>query len=48
MSLQQSNDPLNGRTLEYIVQFLADKYGWEELGRRINIKIQEHTSGRSD
>ena len=37
MSLKQSNDLLNGRTLEYIVQFLADKFGWEELGRRINI-----------
>jgi len=37
MSDQQSNDPLHGRTLEYIVQYLADHYGWEELGKRIKI-----------
>jgi uncharacterized protein (DUF2132 family) len=34
---QKSNDPLHGRTLEYIVQFLFDKYGWEELGKKIKI-----------
>ena len=34
---QKSNDPLYGRTLEYIVQFLFDKYGWEELGKKIKI-----------
>ena len=37
MSEQQSNDPLHGRTLEYIVQYLANHYGWEELGKRIKI-----------
>ena len=37
MSGQLSNDPLHGRTLEFIVQYLADQYGWEELGKRINI-----------
>ena len=37
MSEHQSNDPLHGRTLEYIVQFLFDKYGWEELGNKIKI-----------
>jgi uncharacterized protein (DUF2132 family) len=34
---QQSNDPLDGRTLEFIVQFLVDHYSWEELGKRIRI-----------
>jgi uncharacterized protein (DUF2132 family) len=34
MSLQQSDDQLNGKALEYIIQFLEDKYGWKELGRR--------------
>jgi uncharacterized protein (DUF2132 family) len=37
MTDQKSNDPLHGRTLEYIVQFLFDKYGWEELGKKIKI-----------
>jgi uncharacterized protein (DUF2132 family) len=37
MRRQQSNDPLDGRTLEFIVQFLVDHYGWEELGKRIRI-----------
>lgn len=37
MSGQPSNDPLHGITLEFIVQYLADHYGWEELGKRINI-----------
>jgi len=31
-------DPLHGITLEMIVTRLQEKYGWEELGRRINIK----------
>lgn len=33
----QSKDPLHGKTLEYIVTFLVDDYGWEELGHRIRI-----------
>jgi uncharacterized protein (DUF2132 family) len=31
-------DPLHGITLKMIVTQLVEKYGWEELGRRINIK----------
>lgn len=31
-------NPLHGVTLEQIVTRLADYYGWEELGRRINIR----------
>lgn len=38
MNSQRNKDPLHGVTLEMIVTFLVDKYGWEELGRRINIK----------
>ncbi|AWN24388.1 hypothetical protein DKM44_00695 [Deinococcus irradiatisoli] len=30
--------PLHGVTLEQIVTRLSDYYGWEELGRRINIR----------
>jgi uncharacterized protein (DUF2132 family) len=32
------NDPLHGKTLEHIVTTLAEYYGWEELGRRIEIR----------
>ena len=31
-------DPLHGITLKAIVTQLEEKYGWEELGKRINIK----------
>jgi uncharacterized protein (DUF2132 family) len=36
------NDPLHGVTLEMIVTRLVEQYGWEELGRRINIKCFTH------
>ncbi len=32
-----SHDPLHGKTLEMIVTELQEHYGWEELGRQINI-----------
>lgn len=35
---QQANNPLHGKTLEQIVTSLVDHYGWDELGRRINIQ----------
>lgn len=34
---QHHKDPLHGITLEAIVTFLVDTYGWEELGQRIRI-----------
>jgi uncharacterized protein (DUF2132 family) len=37
MSEHKSNDPLHGITLESIVTFLHDHYGWEELGEKIKI-----------
>jgi uncharacterized protein (DUF2132 family) len=33
----QPNNPLHGKTLEAILVFLVDEYGWDELGERINI-----------
>ncbi len=34
-----SKDPLHGKTLEMIINYLVDYYyGWEELGAQINIK----------
>lgn len=43
MSEEQTNkvrkqDPLHGITLKAIVTELEEKYGWEELGKLINIK----------
>ncbi len=34
---QSHNDPLHGVKLSEIVQLLVSHYGWEELGKRINI-----------
>jgi uncharacterized protein (DUF2132 family) len=33
----QTNNPLHGLTLETILIRLVDRYGWDELGRNINI-----------
>ena len=38
MSKQQANNPLHGVTLEQIVNSLVEHYGWDELGKRINIR----------
>jgi len=38
MNEHQSNNPLHGVTLENIITHLVEHYGWEELGRRINIR----------
>ena len=32
-----SNDPLNGKTLEFILIELVAYYGWEDLGKMITI-----------
>ncbi len=33
-----ARDPLHGVTLAQVVTRLVEKYGWEELGKRITIK----------
>ncbi len=38
MTIEQLNNPLHGITLEMILVGLVEKYGWEEMGRRIPIK----------
>ena len=38
MKSEPSPDPLHGLTLEAIVNALVEHYGWDELGRRIEIK----------
>lgn len=37
MQEEQLNNPLHGKTLEVIVTYLAERYGWEELGERIPV-----------
>jgi uncharacterized protein (DUF2132 family) len=34
---QQSNNPLHGKTLEMILNYLVDRYGWNELADRIPV-----------
>lgn len=36
--MAQTNNPLHGKTLESILNDLLDRYGWEKMGRKINIK----------
>ena len=38
MEQQPSNDPLHGITLEMILNYLVNHFGWEDLGQMINIK----------
>jgi len=38
MSATQKNNPLHGKTLENILLYLVEKYGWEKLGGIIRIK----------
>jgi uncharacterized protein (DUF2132 family) len=33
-----SNDPLHGKTLLIILEYLVEFYGWEHLGYKINIR----------
>lgn len=35
---EQPNNPLHGVKLLDILEYLVDKYGWDDLGSRINIQ----------
>jgi len=44
----QKNNPLHGVTLEFIMRYLIDYYGWEQLAIRININcFKSHPSLKS-
>lgn len=43
MTVQQTSDPLHGVTLKMILSELVAEYGWEELGKRIDIRCFTHT-----
>ena len=38
MSETQNKNPLHGITLEAILNSLVDHYGWDELGKNINVR----------
>lgn len=38
MITSRTCDPLHGQTLEKILVALVDRYGWEALGQRIDIR----------
>ncbi|HET8803648.1 MAG TPA: VF530 family protein [Aequorivita sp.] len=42
MPVQQPNNPLHGVKLAEILEFLIEKYGWESLGVKINIRCFTH------
>lgn len=42
MSNPQPRNPLHGLTLEMMLTRLVERYGWEELGRTINIRCFTH------
>lgn len=42
MTTEQPKNPLHGITLEQILNELVAHYGWEELGREIEIRCFTH------
>ena len=39
---QKNNDPLQGMTLKMILSALVERYGWEEMGKIIDIRCFTH------
>lgn len=37
MMEEQVNNPLHGKTLEFILTYLVDELGWDELAKKIKI-----------
>ena len=35
--MEESNDPLHGKTLEFIVKQCVDRLGWEHMGYLVSI-----------
>lgn len=42
MTDQQANDPLHGVTLKMILIHLVERFGWEEMGKMIDIRCFNH------
>lgn len=45
MNKTQANNPLHGITLETLLNELVACYGWDELGRQIDIRCFNHEPG---
>jgi uncharacterized protein (DUF2132 family) len=43
MTEEQPNDLLHGVTLKMMLTELVQRYGWEEMGKRIDIRCFTHT-----
>jgi uncharacterized protein (DUF2132 family) len=43
MTDEQPNDLLHGVTLKMMLTELVQQYGWEEMGKRIDIRCFTHT-----
>ena len=43
MNKTQKNNPLHGITLQQLLESLVEHYGWEELGKRVDIKCFNKT-----
>ena len=39
---KHSNDPLHNVTLEAMLEQLQERYGWEEMGKKIKIRCFTH------
>lgn len=45
---KQSNDPLHGKTLEFIITYLLEQYSWDGLYTRITVNcFKENPSIKS-
>jgi uncharacterized protein (DUF2132 family) len=42
MSDEQPNNPLHNITLEAMLKQMVERYGWEEMGKIINIRCFTH------
>lgn len=42
MAGQNNNDPLHGLTLKMILSELVGQFGWEEMGKNIDIRCFTH------
>jgi len=42
MTSQHRNDPLHGVTLKMMLDELVGQYGWEQMGRTIDIRCFTH------
>lgn len=38
----QPNNPLHGIKLQMIIEYLVENLGWEEMGKRVNIRCFTH------